>query len=678
MQDTSSALTSTKATNSVNDNHTIHNVLLKHKTSTNNQHDLFNFLLDSHNANHIAKLNSITHQISNDNIKNRFNDENINATYLDWLGKLRISNTFRPHFLILLKNMINILNNLLTPDHHTFNQFRQRKLFVRNVIIWTQTITKASTTSQSPLICILPQTQFLWGVAVLTTVHEKHRNNHRIKKWLTRFREENLTPQTYTWWRFTHTHVVYVKMNLDTNHSYIGMTTVGTKKREQSRKQKSNQVKNGKFVSCEPAIRFWQATQTSHRYIPLIIKTGTSKTWALATEAKYITKWKPSLNTPFINQFFKQSSEGRTKSFSFKQQLYKASFKRLWQKVRRRMKTLQQPWRDNTFQPELYHNTAEFNAWITLFKLSQQNLDRYLTIRTLRSKTTSDTSLYALWRQAQHLEEPHKGRTLSQLRLIFKYRSLNIPRHNLPLIIPQLAHLTFKKNLQQWIKQLTTFHKNRLLPFHIPSTEPVFAKHQPLSQLLHTWKTIAQKKHEILTTECPCKNFLQKYPRTKTTNGHVMAAGTEIPDLPHHLQEILQSSSKDTVYQSKTPYLNLTTQKIKQWSQHHSFPIDISEKWTDFVEQQWPLHLQEVSKRNYHNFKHIAQLRIILQRFIIQCEDHAPTKLCVYCPKAYLDLHNKTMTDPTIFKVHKDTPTNVQATILNNFPQELKRRYKWG
>ena len=82
--------------------------------------------------------------------------------------------------------------------------------------------------------------------------------------------------------------------------------------------------------------------------------------------------------------------------------------------------------------------------------------------------------------------------------------------------------------------------------------------------------------------------------------------------------------------------------------------------------------------KELHSLKTILELKRALAGFIIQCEDHAPTKLCVFCPKLYLQLHQKTMSVPSVFKVHNTSISTVQQTIIGQFPKQLRKQYKWG
>jgi predicted aminopeptidase len=133
------------------------------------------------------------------------------------------------------------------------------------------------------------------------------------------------------------------------------------------------------------------------------------------------------LNMPYIQKHFKGTTTGRTKTFNVPRSKYHVSQYRLWQKVRRRSKTLQQPWRHNQLNPTDVEEQAHNNAWTTLFNLSATNLNRFLTTKRLRSQSTSTLALYALWKQTSNIEEPHRSRILSQLRLIMKFRKCATP-----------------------------------------------------------------------------------------------------------------------------------------------------------------------------------------------------------------------------------------------------------
>jgi len=93
---------------------------------------------------------------------------------------------------------------------------------------------------------------------------------------------------------------------------------------------------------------------------------------------------------------------------------------------------------------------------------------------------------------------------------------------------------------------------------------------------------------------------------------------------------------------------------------------------------QWEEHVQECKHLDLYDHKKAKQLKKLFQQFIIQCEDHEANKMCIYCPKMYLTLHEETLRDINVFKVHEITPSVLHEIILEQIPPQLRKTYKWG
>ena len=600
--------------------------------------------------------------------------------------KQKIPKTQIHKLLPKIQNLATIVQTATAYKHTKCDTFRQTKKTTIQTIRRLQKQIQHAQRTFSPTRRILPFLLFTASISMVHAITQSFLNNKRHQKLRQQLHALNINTKTYTWTRFNQNHVIYIKVSKESLHTYIGMTIKGMAEREDSRKRKYLQLTHDKFINCEPAIRFWYHTKTYHRFIPIVIATANSKTLTLAKESFFIEHWQPSLNVPFIGKFEQTNNEGKRKVFTFPKTQFKSktTFTKLWRKLRTRMAAKEKPWRNNLLEnPDIKEDKTNYNnklqTWICLFRLTQCNLNRFLTQKFLRGPNTADETLYALWRQTQYMEEPHKSKTCGQLRLIMKYRNLRIPKFNKPLIIQKLAHNDFQKDLTKWISQTIQENKEDIIPFHLPCSTPLFCRHQPLSLLLHNWKHLHRNQSSITKDTCPCKAFCEKYSNTTTYEGHVMASAEEIPELPQKFQHILCSSSKDTVYPSKTVYQQKTLDNIRRWCKHHDIQEDKTiNSWNTFLDQQWPIHLKHIEQQDLHSFKDIAQLKLILQGFIIQCEDHAPTKLSVFCPKVYLKLHQQTMSDPAVFRVHHSPPSTVQQTILKHFPKPLRKRYKWG
>jgi hypothetical protein len=237
-----------------------------------------------------------------------------------------------------------------TPKVITFQQFQQHKLTVKTLITWLQNHLRKidkPTQNLTPTTKNLKQIYlFTIGLTMIHALEHQMFKQATHKLLNTKLAKLNISTTTYTWWRFVNKNIVYAKISTKTNHMYIGMTTKGILHREQSRKRKFVQLQRGRFVSCEPALRFWKHSKTFHQYFPIVIATTQTKPHALASESYFIETFQPSLNMPFIQKYFLENTIGSKKAFSFPETKYKQQFKKLWKKVRRRAFMKKQLWRE--------------------------------------------------------------------------------------------------------------------------------------------------------------------------------------------------------------------------------------------------------------------------------------------------------------------------------------------
>ena len=146
------------------------------------------------------------------------------------------------------------------------------------------------------------------ALCLIFTMHQPSDYLHRVKN---RFIDLSVHHRNYTWDYFNSRFIVYFKFNFLSKHSYVGMSSTTFVHRELNRRRKWLQLQKGRFTSCEQALRFWHATQTYHHYVSIVILRSHSKASTLAHEANLIATWKPSLNSPFINDTVDYNAKGK-------------------------------------------------------------------------------------------------------------------------------------------------------------------------------------------------------------------------------------------------------------------------------------------------------------------------------------------------------------------------------
>ena len=162
----------------------------------------------------------------------------------------------------------------------------------------------------------------------------------------------------------------------------------------------------------ELALRWWHTNHNYHQYSTLFLLSTSTYTPAWAQEHALIQQHRSPLNFPYIQQHLHRTA------FAFHIKPNKLHFsrthtaKRLWRRVRRATRSLHR-----TQTP----TERNIQSWTTLYHLASFNRQRFETSKHLRSGATTNWDVYALWRLAQHVEQPERSRCLSELRSILHF-----------------------------------------------------------------------------------------------------------------------------------------------------------------------------------------------------------------------------------------------------------------
>ena len=167
-----------------------------------------------------------------------------------------------------------------------------------------------------------------------------------------------------------------------------------------------------------------------------------------------ISKWQAPLNFPYITEFLKLKAKG----WQLQYRKHNKQFPRvplgdrLYQRVRRKLQTLNAPITEFSFQT---------TAWTVLYRLTSPGRISFETAASLRSGKFHDWELYAFFRLAGHLEEPLRSQARQKKKQAFTFRNLTKPTQNSPLTIPFLAHQSFSTDTSK-----TTFWHSKKWQYH--------------------------------------------------------------------------------------------------------------------------------------------------------------------------------------------------------------------
>ena len=174
-----------------------------------------------------------------------------------------------------------------------------------------------------------------------------------------------------------------------------------------------------------------------------------------------------------------------------------------------------------------------------------------------------------------------------------------VPKFNLPLKIPFLAHTAFKNNAQKRISKLIRHHRHTLIPYHLPTKTIQELPHPALNKVLwnHMRKVTTQGRH-WKPEPCKCHEFLLEHPRAEQHQGHV-ATGLETLDFCKGQSNLGAAFNNvgacNAFFPSKRRLHAQTLDQFRRWLKHHLFPNDdrILESFERFFEEQWQQHKEQ-------------------------------------------------------------------------------------
>ena len=485
----------------------------------------------------------------------------------------------------------------------------------------------------------------------------------------------------YTYPFFQSSHVVYVKMPFhppdqkrrwytQSGHFYVGSTAVSAVKCEFARFAKLKQIRRNLAVHAELSICYWSRTDFES-YTCIVLQKCTTYDDAWVHEHLLISSWQPALNHPFILKFLKLKSEGWMMQLRKNRQGSVKLSPRLYQRVRRRLFSLGSVPSPHSFQEQ---------AWRILYQISLFTRASYEACKRIRSGEFHTLEVYALYRLANHMEEPGRSRVKSLIGKALLFRNATVPKNNLPLHIPFLALDNFRTNLETWIWQLILQHKNVAIPLVLPThrlREQGFPK---LSEILHNHRKVERRwiTSDIENLPCCCKELRSIAKQHIHKTGHV-AINLDDVNLPSKLHIFANANANSTYFHSRSQYFNICSNAIICWLKHHGLPPQLAFKFMEKITAEWKLHLDAIDnlpRFSFHAVQHL--LHWLPKDCVIHHGDHEQFRLTLFCPQLYFQGALNTWKDPELFEQLPISPQEAQLRIQQAFPTYLVRTYPWG
>ncbi|OLP93944.1 hypothetical protein AK812_SmicGene24107 [Symbiodinium microadriaticum] len=380
-----------------------------------------------------------------------------------------------------------------------------------------------------------------------------------------RLREKGVVPELYTFSRFEQPCAVYIKLKFpklnhsgfpeiskDTSFCYVGFTNLTVAKREYNRVAKLKQLK-----------QLWHDKQNCELFSTLLLSQHTEYIDVWAEEHCLIQRWQPKLNYPFVMKELVKKAHGLVpaRQQPHLQKPPDTLAKQLFKKIRRRLQGQKQ------HLVNALPKQAQF--WKILYAISSDAKQEHDASRELRSGKHDNETVTLLYRLANHMEQPWRSKARARLRRVLTFRNATVPKFNLPLKIPFLAHNDFKNNTQSQRK--------------VDIGNPCHASATSQSNLGAAFNNVGA-----------CNAFFQSKRTSKKT-----WKGKRPPVVRKHYKKLLD-------YNKPIPYGYIMMKRKKQWSKGRTI-IAYSNTCVGRLLRVAALALQQMLKATWpHHFGNIA------------------------------------------------------------------------
>ena len=276
---------------------------------------------------------------------------------------------------------------------------------------------------------------------------------------------------------------------------------------------------------------------------------------------------------------------------------------------------------------------------------------------------------------ANLLDDPPRTSVRAKLKRCLRFRNLPLPCNAKPLCIPFLAHASFTYNVRTWIRQNIQRYKDFLVPFHLPSKTVVAGKHCFFRSVLYNNMATAESRTWDQPPTCHCHHWIRAHPDLQTVDGHVTSPA-HLLSVSARLKQYLQYSADSQIYPKKVNYIHETWKNVKDWCIHYGLFDVTYQMWSDFIEQQPPLHVQE--SFSALKYKDVLYLRKILDGFFVFGRDHAITHTHVFCPLFAWTVYKATFGATQVYEMLGLNASQAGAFLEESCKAPFLKKYSWG
>ena len=498
---------------------------------------------------------------------------------------------------------------------------------------------------------------FISGRATVIFIYQSRTS--KANNLMTFLSKHNINPETYTAQCFAQRPVVYMKVNIDSMHQYIGFSFSTVSDREASRFRKSTQFKHDPLCNAEPFVKFLSNHNCFWSMPCFCFQTCHTKLQIIAAESQAISELQPEYNASDI-----------TIKAKFNKLKGSCTFKRLFRRTRRRANT-------EDIQTGLFSSSVQqdhTNIHILVSALCSSPGMRFTITKHLISRKVPEETIYAIRRVMLHQAQPFRGRGLAAMKLIIKKRNMRLPNCYRPLSIPFLAQDDFKHECNKFLRSITILGKEGCIPLNVPKASVVESRYPTIGNILHNYKEVALERSPS-DSLCSCHRFKQQHPEWSTIDHHIVCEASSLTDIPVEFQNILTASSSSAVFPSEFFLKTKITACIKTWckNNHINFPnkINMINNW---VAGQIKTHKEQTQQTNRISTIQIKNIQTYFNGLIWHCADHEATNLILFCRLSYARcLSNTFYSCKDVFSRVQGSPTDYTVIIRQMVPNSIRK-----
>ena len=238
------------------------------------------------------------------------------------------------------------------------------------------------------------------------------------------------------------------------------------------------------------------------------------------------------------------------------------------------------------------------------------------------------------------------------------------------MLAPFFAHSSFRTLLLIQLRGFVRSTTRSALPFHVAQPRIVFKAHRKLSSALFSHLQAAQA-WSLGELSCTCTDLAKRHPSLPKHEGHLLFSGSDTHELfDPDIVSMLSGSMRNSFFPPRGVLMNRLTQAFHHWARTNNLPSLDPSTLSTIVDFHFDLHLPHTQQYFLH--AHVQPALTTLEPLVRHCEDHADSRLMLYCPAVYgkmLDAscHLCSLASPSI-EIHQRQRESIVSRFRGRYP----------